>query len=142
MKKVWISDSKGRSLFGWVIKEEIFAVFFILVILSLANDEKIVSKVNENIYIQFFIFLIIIYCIYNRIPWSLCFVLVLLVSVLFSGLVQNVKESLQKVKDKGLPPKSILKVKFEDESECSEVSDIETDDDTDYSEKLKSMLGS
>ena len=141
MKKVWISDSKGRSLFGWVIKEEIFAVFFILVILSLANDEKIVSKVNENIYIQFFIFLIIIYCIYNHIPWSLCFVLVLLVSALFSGLVQNVKESLQKVKDKGLP-KSILKVKFEDNvSECS-ISDIETDDDTDYSEKLKSMLGS
>ena len=96
--KIWKSDVKsGRSIFGWVIKEEIFAIFFILVILSLANDEKIVNKVSNNIYIQIFIGLIIVYCIYNRIPWSLAFVLVLLVSVLFSGFLINIKESFTKI---------------------------------------------
>ena len=96
--KIWKSDVKsGRSIFGWVIKEEIFAIFFILVILSLANDEKIVNKVSNNLYIQIFIGLIIVYCIYNRIPWSLAFVLVLLVSVLFSGFLINIKESFTKI---------------------------------------------
>ena len=47
-KKVWLSDTSGRSLFGWKIKEEIFAIFFILVILALANDDNIVKKVNKK----------------------------------------------------------------------------------------------
>jgi hypothetical protein len=96
-KKVWISDTSGRSLFGWKIKEEIFAIFFILVILALANDDNIVKKVNDNIYIQIFIGLLVIYCIYNRIPWSLAFVLVLLVSMLFSDFFINVKGSFEKL---------------------------------------------
>ena len=96
--KIWKSDViSGRSIFGWVIKEEVFAIFFILVILSLANDENIANKVSNNVYIQIFIGLIIVYCIYNRIPWSLAFVLILLVSVLFSGFLTNVKESFKKI---------------------------------------------
>jgi hypothetical protein len=97
IEKIWKSNSNGRSIFGWIIKEEIFAIFFILVILSLANDEKIIKKVNQNMYIQIFIALIIIYCIYNKIPWSLAFILVFIVSVLFSGLLKNSKESLKKI---------------------------------------------
>jgi len=104
VKKVWVSDATGRSLFGWKIKEEIFAIFFILVILALANDNDIVNKVSDNIYIQIFIGLVVIYCIYNKIPWSLAFILILLVAVLFSGFLENVKSSLQKlisdIKDK------------------------------------------
>lgn len=104
-KKVWISDTSGRSLFGWKIKEEIFAIFFILVILALANDDNIVKKVNDNIYIQIFIGLLVIYCIYNRIPWSLAFVLILSVSMLFSDFFINVKGSFEKlfldIKEKG-----------------------------------------
>jgi hypothetical protein len=96
-KKVWISDTYGRSLFGWKIKEEIFAIFFILVILSLANDDNIVKKVNDNIYIQTFIGLLVIYCIYNRIPWSLAFILILLISMLFSDFFINVKGSFEKI---------------------------------------------
>lgn len=97
IKQIWISDTTGRSLFGWKIKEEIFAIFFILVILVLANDENIVNKVSNNLYIQIFIGLIIIYCIYNRIPWSLAFVIILLISVLFSDFFTNVKGSVQKI---------------------------------------------
>ena len=97
IEKIWKSNTNGRSIFGWIIKEEIFAIFFILVILSLANDEKIIKKVNQNMYIQIFIALIIIYCIYNKIPWSLAFILVFIVSVLFSGLLKNSKESLKKI---------------------------------------------
>jgi len=97
VKKVWVSDVTGRSLFGWKIKEEIFAIFFILVILALANDENIVKKVSDNIYIQIFVGLIIVYCIYNRIPWSLAFILIFLVAVLFSGLFTNVKGTVEKI---------------------------------------------
>ena len=96
-KKINIVKENKISIFGWVIKEEIFAIFFILVILSLANDEKIVNKVSNNVYIQMFIGLIIVYCIYNRIPWSLAFVLILLVSLLFSGFLINIKESFKKI---------------------------------------------
>ena len=96
-KNIWISDTSGRSLFGWKIKEEIFAIFFILVILALANDDNIVKKVNDNIYIQIFIGLLVIYCIYNRIPWSLAFILIFLISMLFSDFLKNVKESIEKL---------------------------------------------
>jgi hypothetical protein len=96
-KRVWISDTNGRSLFGWKIKEEIFAIFFILVILALANDENIVKKVNDNISIQIFIGFLVIYCIYNRIPWSLAFFLILLISILFSNFCINVKGSFEKI---------------------------------------------
>ncbi len=95
IKKVWVSDESGRSLFGWKIKEEIFAIFFILVILALANDKNVVDKVSNNIHIQIFVALLIIYCIYNRIPWSLAFILLLLISILFSDFFKNVKESVE-----------------------------------------------
>ena len=94
MKKVWVSDTNGRSFFGWRIKEEIFAIFFILVLISLANDENIVENVNKNLYIQIFIVLTVLYCIYNKIPWSLAFVLLFVFSLLFSGFIENVKSSL------------------------------------------------
>ena len=55
VKKVWVSNDSGRSIFGWKIKEEIFAIFFILVILALANDENITKKVSNNTYIQIFV---------------------------------------------------------------------------------------
>lgn len=97
IKKIWVSDVSGRSIFGWKIKEEIFAIFFILVILALANDENIVKKVSDNIYIQIFVCLIVIYCIYNRIPWSLAFILILLVAILFSGFFTNVKCTVEKI---------------------------------------------
>lgn len=96
-KRVWISDTHGRSLFGWKIKEEIFAIFFILVIIALANDENIVKKVNDNISIQIFIGFLVIYCIYNRIPWSLAFFIILLISILFSNFCINVKGSFEKI---------------------------------------------
>ena len=96
--KPWfLNFSNERSIFGWIIKEEIFAIFFILVIVSLSNDETIVKKVSNNIYIQIFIGLIFLYCIYNRIPWSLAFILVLLISILFSTFVINIKESFKKI---------------------------------------------
>ena len=76
IKKIWVNDDSGRSILGWKIKEEIFAIFFILVILSLANDENIKDKVSNNIYIQIFIGIVVLYCIYNRIPWSLAFILI------------------------------------------------------------------
>jgi len=97
IKKIWVNDDTGRSIFGWKIKEEIFAIFFILVILSLANDENIKDKVSNNIYIQIFIGIVVLYCIYNRIPWSLAFILIFLVALLFSGLLNNVKESVDKI---------------------------------------------
>lgn len=96
-KKIWISNEYGRSLFGWKIKEEIFAIFFILVILALANDENIINKVSENTHIQIFIGLVIVYCIYNRIPWSLAFILIFLVAILFSGFFNNVKGTIEKM---------------------------------------------
>ena len=97
IKKVWVSNDSGRSIFGWKIKEEIFAIFFILVVLSLANDENITEKVSNNIYIQIFVGIVILYCIYNRIPWSLAFILIFLVAVLFSGFLSNVKETFEKI---------------------------------------------
>ena len=97
LKKVWVSNDSGRSVFGWKIKEEIFAIFFILVILALANDENITKKVSNNTYIQIFVGLVIVYCIYNRIPWSLAFILIFLVAVLFSGFLNNVKGTIEKI---------------------------------------------
>ncbi len=97
IKKIWISDNNGRSFFGWKIKEEIFAIFFILVILSLANDKNIVDKVSNNTYIQIFVGLVFIYCIYNRIPWSLAFIILILISILFSDFLKNIKESVNKI---------------------------------------------
>ena len=97
IKKIWISDESGRSFFGWKIKEEIFAIFFILVILSLANDKNIVDKVSSNTHIQIFVGLIFIYCIYNRIPWSLAFIILILISILFSDFLKNIKESVKKI---------------------------------------------
>ena len=97
VKKVWVSNDSGRSIFGWKIKEEIFAIFFILVILALANDENITKKVSNNTYIQIFVGLVIVYCIYNRIPWSLAFILILLVAILFSGFLNNVKGTIETI---------------------------------------------
>lgn len=97
IRKVWVTESSGRSFFGWKIKEEIFAIFFILVILALANDKNIVEKVSNNQNIQFFVCIVVVYCIYNKIPWSLAFVLIFLFSVLFSGFVNNVKGSIEQL---------------------------------------------
>lgn len=94
MKKVWTSNRSGRSILGWKIKEEIFAIFFILVIISLSNDKNINKKVCENTSIQIFIFIVVIYCIYNKIPWSLSFILVFIISILFSDLLKNVKDKM------------------------------------------------
>ena len=98
-KNVWISNESGRSLFGWKIKEEIFAIFFILVILSLSSNEKIVEKVSNNTSIQLFIVIIFIYCLYNKIPWSLAFILVFVFSMVFSDFTNKIKTSLQKIFD-------------------------------------------
>ena len=96
INKVWKSNKSGRSIFGWKIKEEIFAIFFILVILALAGDEKIVEKVNNNTYIQIFVAIAVLYCIYNKIPWSLAFILIFLIAILFSGFVSKIKETVSK----------------------------------------------
>jgi|SaaInlStandDraft_1057018.scaffolds.fasta_scaffold04052_7 hypothetical protein len=96
-KKIWISNDTGRSFLGWKIKEEIFAIFFILVILALSNDKKIVEKVTQNVSIQMFIFIIFIYCVYNKIPWSLAFIMVFIFAFLFSDFINNVKGSLNKI---------------------------------------------
>jgi hypothetical protein len=148
---MWTSNEFGRSLFGWKIKEEIFAVFFILVILALGNDEKIVEK-TENPYIQGFILMISIYCLYNRIPWSLAFIMVLLVAFLFSDFLYNVKGSLQKInQDKNImklgakvfgmiaEKKGILKkVRFECEESDTDVEDEDLKENLkDFMEKIK-----
>lgn len=97
IKKIWVSNDSGRSFLGWKIKEEIFAVFFILVILSLSNDQKIVENVTNNVSIQMFVLIIFIYCLYNKIPWSLAFIIVFVFAFLFSGFVDNAKKSLNKL---------------------------------------------
>jgi len=95
--KIWVSDKSGRSFFGIKIKEEIFAICIILLILSLSNDEKIKNVVDNNIYIQGFIIVSIIYCIYNRLPWSLIFTILFVIHLLFTDFTKNVYDSVVKI---------------------------------------------
>jgi hypothetical protein len=71
-------NQNGRN-WGYLIRssipEEIFALFFVLVILSLAKDEDVVEKVQKNVFIQIAVGIMVIFCIYNRMPWSLVFLL-------------------------------------------------------------------
>jgi len=120
---IWESNSAGRSFFGWVIKEEIFGVFFILTLLSLLNDEKVIEKIGNNVYIQGFILLISIYLLYQRIPLSLAFLIIFIFMILFSDFFLNVKNSLRKISNKlfiKLPKKGILKkISFKDDKSSS-----------------------
>ena len=152
-----MSRSRGlwsnRSVMGWRIPEEIFAVFFILVILSLAKDENVVNKVQNNVSVQIAIGILVLYCVYNKIPWSLAFVIGMISAVCFTGLLNDAKGTVGNIISKikkddatlkmgarvlGLmkKPKSILKVpekkvSFEDDDICSKVSEAFGLDDPD-----------
>ena len=157
-EQIWVSNENGRSFFGIKIKEEIFIVFFILILISLANDDNIVDKVNNNTQIQIFILFIVIYCVYNKIPWSLAFILLLLVSILFSKMIPNMIDNIKKKTielKKNIPSnkKGILKkVKFKkpickkveqfiEKETFSEVdTDNETEVDSDDEDELRDFL--
>lgn len=89
---------------GGKIREEIFALFFVLIILALANDEGVVNKVKHNLSIQIAIGLIIIYCLYNRIPWSVSFMIMVAFAMGFSGIFydawQTANRSVTKIMNK------------------------------------------
>lgn len=96
-KPLWSSTSAGRSLLGWHIPEEIFAVFFILVILALAKDENVVRKVQSNISIQIAIGILILYCVYNRVPWSLAFIIAFISVVSFTDFLKDSKGTMERI---------------------------------------------
>ena len=109
------------------IREEIFALFFILVILALANDPAITEKVRSNTSVQIAIGLAIIYCLYNRIPWSIAFLILFGIGIGFSGLLKDAWSSVHKTLNIVQPTnetevKSSLKksVTFEDEKKTDE----------------------
>lgn len=157
-EQIWVSNENGRSFFGIKIKEEIFIVFFILILISLANDDNIVDKVNNNTQIQIFILFIVIYCVYNKIPWSLAFILLLLVSILFSKMIPNMIDNIKKKTielKKNIPSnkKGILKkVQFkkpickkveqfiEKETFSEADTDNETEVDSDDEDELRDFL--
>lgn len=157
-EQIWVSNENGRSFFGFKIKEEIFIVFFILILISLANDDNIVDKVNNNTQIQIFILFIVIYCVYNKIPWSLAFILLLLVSILFSKMIPNMIDNIKKKTielKKNIPSnkKGILKkVQFkkpickkveqfiEKETFSEADTDNETEVDSDDEDELRDFL--
>ena len=91
MPPLWKSDINGRSFFGLVIKEEIFGVFFVLTLLCLFNDEKIVEKISNNIYAQGIIIFVAFYLVYQKIPLSLAFIILFIFLILFSDFFKNVK---------------------------------------------------
>lgn len=156
LNEVWKSDKSGRSLFGLKIKEEIFAIFFILVIILLSNDENIVKKVNNDMYTQVFIIFTIMYCVYNHIPWSLAFILLFCVLLFFTDFIVSIQESVYKIlkkiqKENHLKSninKNVKKVRFKDDI-CNKVSDFLENDMSDVEsecdmesekEKLKTFM--
>jgi len=96
-KPLWSSTNAGRSLLGWHIPEEIFAVFFILVILALAKDENVVRKVQSNISIQIAIGILILYCVYNKVPWSLAFIIAFISIVSFTDFLTDAKGTTERI---------------------------------------------
>jgi hypothetical protein len=84
-------------LLGWHIPEEIFAVFFILVILALAKDENVVRKVQTNISIQIAIGILILYCVYNRVPWSLAFIIAFISVISFTDFLTDAKGTTERI---------------------------------------------
>lgn len=90
-KSLWTSNKSGRHCLGFHIPDEIFAVFFILVILSLAKDEEVMKKVQENRSVQIAIGILVIYCLYNKIPWSLAFILGFVIAVSFTNVLSDAK---------------------------------------------------
>lgn len=96
-KPLWSSTAAGRCVLGWHIPEEIFAVFFILVILALAKDENVVSKVQNNISIQIAVAILVLYCIYNKIPWSLAFILAFVIVASFTDFFVDAKGTVGKI---------------------------------------------
>jgi len=96
-KPLWSSNGTGRSVLGWRIPEPIFAVFFILVVLALAKDENVVSKVRENKSVQIALAILVLYCIYNRAPWSLMFIIGFIASVCFTDILTDAKGTVEKI---------------------------------------------
>jgi hypothetical protein len=86
-----------RSYLGWYFKEEIFAAFFILVILALANNEKVIKKIKENTSVQIAIGILVFYCIYNKIPWSFAFLLVFVIGLIYGNFLIDAKETIEKM---------------------------------------------
>lgn len=70
-----------RSFLSLHIPDEIFAVFFILVLVCLAKDERIITLLHTSRSFQLAVGVLCIYCAINCTPWSFCFMLA------FSGLV-------------------------------------------------------
>lgn len=93
------------------IREEIFALFFVLIILALANDPVITEKVRTNTSVQIAIGLAVVYCLYNRIPWSVAFLLLFGVAIGFSGMLKDAYSSVQKAVDVVTPKKEETDVK-------------------------------
>lgn len=124
------------------IREEIFALFFVLIILALANDPVITEKVRTNTSVQIAIGLAVIYCLYNRIPWSVAFLLLFGVAIGFSGMLKDAYSSVQKAVDLVNPNKeeadikSALKktVTFEKEEETKLVGKDEEEEEEEESD--------
>jgi hypothetical protein len=116
LTNVWSSTDRGKSIFGWNIPEEIFAVFFILIILALAKDDDIVNKVKGNISVQIAISILIIYCIYNKIPWSLFFIITFVFAVSFTDILTDSKGTIDKIMN-GITEKMTSKEKIENKTD-------------------------
>lgn len=93
-KPLWVSNERGRFMMGFYIREEIFAVFFIIVLFSLLKDENITKKIKENISLQIAIVILLLYCIYNRIPFSFLFIILAILSFIFTDTLKSLKDAI------------------------------------------------
>ena len=119
---IWNSNTNGRSFFGWVIKEEIFAVFFILVIIQLFQEKNIQDLIKNDNNIQIFAVLLGVFCVYHKIPLSLLFTIVFIIAfycIYKNSTVEYIKNKFSTFFEK--KEKKGKKVRFK-KPICEEVS--------------------
>lgn len=82
------------------IPNEVFCVFFVLVVLCLLGDDNIIEMLKENTYLQMTAVGIFLFLIFYRVPWSVAFVIVFMFCLFFSNMGFRVHSSISRVKTK------------------------------------------